>query len=542
MGTEFIITKKIEKISDNFLHIFSYVEDPYLKSLKLMSQNSCQFFVNNHQFSSFKNQNSKETKKLSLDLSEIIKNASSLDKYYNNEKILIKDLTDILIKLEAFFKFSTIVLPDTLNQHIIQHFSLPLKFSRLITLIIDFIDEKSDFLLNLINLVKFFLYKNSENHCLYFQEYYMEIFIELAYKFPEKIIDLFINIFGNFKKIIINNEEIYQRILTLFKYFNEKKEKNYKILNKIIILISYFLETKEIKNELEIPEYDLKIALFLSKNWTFSIDSIEKLIKKPNENYDKHDYLMQILNLIIKSLSNSFEAEVLTFFNNIFPIKPLTNLIKISGKKFKERKIFFDIFSILYIDPMDKLINGRSLFKKKSETYEEDNYYDTQYNIVVTFLQEEIFFTMKTDVLDPKIVHLDPSNYLLGSLIKSLKRLMDYFSNFKETDLSKLLKYGNEIENLNEFIWEKMENLRELLKGEPDIKKCIDPSDVELSALRESKEKISRMKTTILSINEACSRILQMSESFKKFAGPKKSFRILSKVFIKKKNLNKNLK
>lgn len=48
IGQKTLISAKIEKNTDNFLHMFATIEDPYLRSLKMVTQNDYLMFFKQH--------------------------------------------------------------------------------------------------------------------------------------------------------------------------------------------------------------------------------------------------------------------------------------------------------------------------------------------------------------------------------------------------------------------------------------------------------------------------------------------------------------
>ena len=367
VAEKILSTPTIDSIADNFLHIFSNVSDPYLKSLKLLND----YDIINH-FS-----NSKITIRNNLDITVnslkkiFVKVDSGIS--YGNEDNLLEDLIDVLDTMQK-----TIYTNNTCN-YMNQYELFEKSIQNYVIIVFSSLIPKCDHnripvIFNKItDFLMAFLKENTNNICVFFQQYIF-ILMDSNFKiFPELTIDLWISLFNCEKQVKrllqVNDYMMNYFIDYLYEIHDHKtraKDKNhYILLQKILTILDYFL-LDEGKFFDTIPEYDLDIQIelvtLLEDYKTENLAdyySKTKAKEKDETQQEKFNFLMKLLKVIYNAMKIRFSHTTYIKIEPILSLPKLKKFIEVVGDDFELRIILLHYYELLHIDMKDGLLNER---------------------------------------------------------------------------------------------------------------------------------------------------------------------------------------
>lgn len=519
---------KIDGIIDNFLQNFSNVEDPYLKSLRILRDQDFENYLAEMKMNPYNR----------IDLSSIAKELLKIrariiqGSYTYKESQMFKDLEQILDNLNDKIHFIEAIQENSKNIYHEQKALFNADIPMTIELIIScFSNElKNSEFHSLIEkfclLIEFFHKDNLEHHSIHLVENNFWNYENLLYVFPAEISKCLLNIAKDNAQVVYVKEYILDVILCIFGKQLKSDEKNkscyQSLINVIDILILHHQEQYE-KVFDWIPEYDVRITMDLvSYNELFAADEIEKLLTTYKDSDSLEDmrlnFLMNLLKLLQKSTSYRFVETSYKKINETYNIDRLTKLIKLAGNNIEFRKIFYELYTNIHIDFKDHLVNNRADYyctKPADMQYEEDPFYDKEYNKTLDLISEEIKWIMENFSNQTDLFQSNSQQYLdyfSETVMVSLIRLINYFSIIKEGDLHKLNKYINKLEEVSNFLFDNKMKLCAIYGSyledldSPERKKL----EVQLAKIDEN-QKIKKEKVLIVShcnfILETCSFI-----------------------------------
>ena len=521
---------KIESIIDNLLQSFSNIEDPYLRSLRMLrDQDFENFLVEMNTPHHEKIDLTSSAKEISKIRSRIIQGT-----YTYKEVELFKDIENVLDQLNDKLNYVEESQKESKNlyhcQRALFNLDIPMSIELILACFCNDI-KKVDYkpLMNKFgSLIKYFLKDNIENHSIHWVENNFWNYENMLYVLPEEISDLLYQCFKENSQAMYAKEYILDVILCIFGKQIKLEEKNftyYRSLSKLLDIITLHHQEKYEKIFNWIPEYDIRITMDLVTYTELLLpDEIEKLLENYNNNPEsledtKLNFLMNALNLIQISTRYRFVETSYKKINEAFTLDRLTKLIKMANKNIQFKRIFFDLYSNIHVDFKDHLINNRAdyYFTKPADMqYEEDPFYDKEYNKTLDLISEEILWifemydksddSFKTQITE----YLD---YLNETVLGSLVKLMNYFLIIKEGDLHKLNKYINKLEEVSNFLFDNKIKFNEIYGlhfeelDSPERKKL----EIQLAKIDEN-QKIKKEKVLIIShcqfILETCSFIM----------------------------------
>lgn len=534
---------KLNSIVSKFLIIIANVSDPYLLSLQLIEEADYNKFAEtNFIQNGFSNEmliTSNKIELLTKDLENVIKKTEK-QKYIYNEEKFVDEMIEILDNVQKTFDFTNLYGAHSKNGHIIQKLfalglvknlftlmSLYLSYQKSITKCSSFEDLMRKYSL----LMRFYFHDNTENHCSFFIQENIYLIEDSLYNAPVEISSLFLEIFSRNSKIIISKFlplDVLCGILTKISnnYFDKPESKEFEAIEKTISMIGLYLNFSNFKIFEWIPEYDIKISLYLIKPdfenyWKF--ENYEECLQKPFEknNREKMKLLMSFLKLFQVATNCRYLNSVFKKFQEAFPKEKLIDLIRKCNMNYKYRSIFLQLYCIFNVDFKNYLVDERNTYymtKPNDPEYDEDPFYDEEFGKTIDLFKSEIVFLLDSNVKNSE----ELSEFMNEALFPGIIKLMNYFLVIKDEDLVKMLKYVNDLDDFNlKLLAEKSkilsiygnENEKNITIGsrlpflsEKDkLLSCIDDID-EKFKLKKNKLKINALSQSIYDI---CSDILQ---------------------------------
>ncbi len=471
-----VTSRKIEAIADNFLHIFSNVDDPYLHSLKLMRENDYINFIK------------EETKEFgpmvyikqdfiifSNDLKNLMSKISKGD-YLYHESDIIKDLEEILDHINSKISFLTANQSNEprnfINQKLLSSTNIPFIIFNIIGNLMRYSDflstnNTTNLLFKFKNLLQYFLKDNLEMQSSFFYQKRFKDLELMFYKYPTILSNLLFDTFHENAQILIAKEYMLDILIDMFKKHYETKKTTIQIcdyidLSKTVDVLALYINLSFFKIFNWIPEYDLRMANDLLSNIEFiNAQEFERLLlvyegDKMKLDDVKLDFLMNFLSLLHIITSYRYTNEVYIKLNENLSIDKLINLISLCNNNLNFRSIFLEVYGNIHIDFKNHLIDKRSDYyftKPLDMQYEEDPFYDKEYNKTIDLIIKELKFVMEfTNSLKSSDV-VNFYAYLNNTIFGNLVKLMNYFLVIKEGDLHKLSKYIPKLEELNDFLF-----------------------------------------------------------------------------------------
>ncbi len=520
---------KMESILDNFLQNFCNIEDPYLRSLRLLRDQDFE----NH----LKEMKIPQEKRIDLTIpaKELSKLRSRIVQgiYTYKESELFKDLEQILDLLNEKLHYIEAI---QLNYENIYHgqkalFNTDIPMSvELILACLSHELKKVDYapiMMKFSCLLRFYLKDNIDHHSIHFVENNVWNYENMLYVFPEEVSDLLYQSFKENSQALFAKEYVLDVILCIFGKLFKVEEKNlryFKSLKTVVDILSLHHQEKYEKIYNWIPEFDVRITMDLvNYSEIFVPDEIEKLLMNYNNSDSLDDaklnFLMNILNLLQLCTKFRFVETSYKKINEAFTNDKLIKLIKASDKNIEFRRIFFELYANFNVDFKDHLVNNRAdyYFNKPADMqYEEDPFYDKEYNKTLDLITEEIHWIMENFEKSSDIFKNQTQtvlDYINETVLGTLVKLMNYFLIIKEGDLYKMKNYINKLEEISNFLFDNKMKLitiyglhMEELES-PERKKL----EVQLAKIDEN-QKIKKEKVMIIShcqfILETCCFIM----------------------------------
>ena len=370
----FRLNKKIKAMSVIFLNLFSNVDDMYLSSLKLLSDDSKLFlnFMNSYEFH-LKNETSKVIK-------EFIRRCEN---YYLTEKLHLPILNDETFNARFLidFKENLVKLTNAINLQNQSHINQNLLFKNnflwvILNVILKFSEilheQESNELKN--SVIPFFDYCFCQN--IFFQNIMMQskVLKLLAFK-KERLGEigylLIKSAFDNNKTLMVRNYD-YLNLFLNYNVYNPKAreffksdEEYYNSRGKFYELLSFYLYFE--KNFLSLtatPEFDI-ICLNRILNEKslidefFNIENINDILenKDLNENTHKVSYLKNLFKILAKSSSKRISKEHLKKLRAIFPLPIFKKMLDLSANDYSIKMAIFRIFRNIYIFDKDNIFD-----------------------------------------------------------------------------------------------------------------------------------------------------------------------------------------
>ena len=339
---EFLLSRRTICIVSHLLQILTNLDDPYMKSLKLITEN-CYFTYKN----SLKNEKNKIFNDFSKEFSKIILR-TSMGGYQYQEEVFIENMSDLmerLIKEMNLYKINEI-------QEILNFYSIPMKVFCIFGVYVEFsIEFKKLHPKTLFSyfstFMKLFLKDNFLNYSTFFCEANIWSLENMFYKFPAEISELLLSIFKEKQNFFIAKEFILDVIIEILNNFLNKPEydtlgnEKYGVLRNILEIFSIFVKEKDNwKIFAWIPEFDLRISAEIAKSeGLYKVEMIENLLKEENslkcnesliinnENYQQIRYFQSLLDLIVLSIEHRVAEITTENLKMFFPKQTLLDLL-----------------------------------------------------------------------------------------------------------------------------------------------------------------------------------------------------------------------
>jgi len=566
VGGEVLTTKKIESISDNFLHIFSNIEDPYLYSIKMIREQDYQVYMQ-EEASLSANPLNEPIFSASISIAKILNNITYGNFLYNTEEIVL-EVEKIFDNLNQALDFEIEVKSFDFGkknqnsaQRILLNSNLMINLLNLVCLL-DFQSiQKVEIMQKFSLLFQYFLLNNTENHCIFLSfQYLFLIFDSLYLSFPFDTLEMFSDVFSKYSGVMLMKEFLLEEFLTKFETDHDKfnNPDGYAMISKLIDILANFINIKGNKIFTYIPEYDIRIAESLTtKEQFFKYEELEVLLKDPQDNENKLILFMNALSLIQTSTAFRFTELVYKFLNDFLPMEDLKILIQLCQKNLNYRSILFDLYANIHVDYKNHLLDGRVNHyhtKPADMQYEEDPYVDKNYDFTVNFFKEEIEFLLEhwqNYSSNPDFNEQNFLKYANCSVFSAIMKLVSYFMVIKEEDLGKLNKYIDCLEEFQNFLMDKkkeffkMYTLKEQDLDSPMKKEL----EIQLSRTSE-KKKIDKLRIVgyCKVIFETCQKIISFVPSsgetkrqIRKLISSKTLIEKTSKALIKSQNFSNRL-
>lgn len=515
---ELLTTPKIEMISDNFLHIFSNIDDPYLHSIKLIKEVDYQAYMQEEQLINDNPLN--ENIYFASFLMLKILNGLTFGTYlYNNEQIL-KELETMFEALNLSLDFEIEVKTFDFgkkNKSAIQRIILNTNFDLILLNIFSLMVKHKIYTVELMQkyslITQFFLLNNTENHCIFLSYQYLDLILKSLYPvFPLQTIEMFLEIFSKYSNVMLMKEFLLGEFLKL--YLHEHKNLNnpdgYNTLTKIIDIMSLFINIKATKIYSYIPEYDLRIAYAINQQEQyFEFDEWNNLLRNPQDNEAKLSLFMNTISLIQISTVYRFTNEVYVRLNEAFPLEDMKIFVQLCGNNLLYRSILLDLYANIHIDFKNQLLDNRINYyytMPNDLQYEEDPYVDKNYDITLKLFESEIDFLL--NYWQNQSLDFSEETFLKFancSLFAAIIKLMNYFLVIKEDEIDKLNKYIEPLEDFLTFLLAKQKIFYKIY-----TQKDIEFESAKIKALQIQLSQTSeRKKSDKLRVLGSCKIILE---------------------------------
>ena len=486
INEQMLTSKKIEAVSDNFLHIFSNVDDPYLQSLKLIKEEDYISFVK-EELNIVKLDEGlvKDLSVFTLNLKKMI-TAFNRGKYFNNETAVLNELNVLFDKMNEKLEFMQAIQnkspKESLKQQAVFNSNIPLILLNFISNLMAYHAKAvreldSNLLMKFSNFMQFYLNDNIDHHSVLYMEFNFWIFENMFDDFPFEIADLLYESFSKNSMILLVKEFILEVLQSCFKKCYDitltmPTVDNYTVLSKIIDIMSFYISNKLERISEWLPEYDIRISMdLISENYKEMLvaEDYEPMLKvfkndKNSLNDSKLLFYMNFLSLISVSSAFRYVDSSYKQMNEKFPMDKLSGLISKCENNLDFRTIFMDLYSNFHVDFKNHLLDNRSNYyftKPADMQYEEDNFYDKEYEKTIDLITRELNF-MLDFFKKQSIVNFDETifiDYVNSTLFGTLIKLLNYLLVIKEGDLQKLSKYIPKLLELKDFLFANSEGI-----------------------------------------------------------------------------------
>ena len=541
INSKVLSNQKIERIADNFLHIFSNLDDPFLHSIRLMTEQEYLNFV----------KESLNVIRVPLEISKELEieggnlkkltTSFSKGKFFNIEKTAFLELSGIMDKLDEKLGFMAAVAnkseQDIVKQKAIFETNLPMTILHLTcNLVIYHNDqlketnkkEKDNIFGKISAFMQFFLNNNVNHHSCFFLDENMKVFEQIFEFIPMETLELLHDVFAKNTLSLLVKDGVFEVFSKLnLDYFAKMIEnptiENYRIFSKIIDILALCISHKKKISEW-LSEDDIRLTMDLvsdSFKEIFELEQYKTLLKEfkgdtKSLNDEKLLCYMNFLNLVALASSFRYDDVVYIYMNEKFPMNELASLIEISGSNLAFRLIFMELYSNFHVDFKNNLLDNRANYyftKPDDMQYEEDPFFDKEYEKTMDMLIRELkfmaeLFEMKNQNKFDEQIFID---YINSALFGTLIKLMNYFLVIKEADLSKLSKYIPKLEEIKNYIFGNTAGILVMYgidvgeMSSPERKKYEVEFDPDLKIKLDKKKIIGSCKIIL----EACSHIVK---------------------------------
>lgn len=433
------------------MYLFSNNNDPYTKSLKLMSDDQYKNYFSMKQ--SF-NPSDRFFESFIVDFLAMI--SRDMRKHIYRESYLLKDVEEFIIYLMSRMGIKEISLLNNEMQY--DQINIKMQFlmcennfgffiENLLNIYLDDIKkENQESLLNtMLFLLQYYLINNCDNQSIFFQEKIFNKYIDKMIKvFPHQTILFLYNISINFPKIMVTKSYTLE-ILLNYHYFlynlyyldmdrDNHNHEGFITLKRILDIISLHLKKENLKIFVETPANDIVIAENLLKfKELLNLEEIRSVVSnykllKDNSSIDRYKYMMDFLLFLSDVLQMRYTHKTYQSLYKLFNLTNLRTLIELDKYNLRLRSIMIEFFDTLHVDIKDHLINDREQYYRdqpKINTYDEDVVINIgSYSIIIEFIIEEVVFLtteyerFELDPLERKYYYDYVHNGVLGVLAK----------------------------------------------------------------------------------------------------------------------------
>ena len=508
INNNYLTTKKIEMISDNFLHIFSNIDDPYLHSIKLIREQDYQIYMDEEPHIS-ENPANENIFSASISIAKILNNLTFGNYIYNSEAI-VQDLENIFEDLNNALDFEVEVKSfdfgkkkKTKDQRSLLNSNFSANLVNLMGILTKHQINKVEVMQKFSLILQYQLINNTENHCIFLSAPYLNIILDPIYKaFPLQTVEMMFDIFSKYSIVMLMKEFMLSLFLNIYTKDHDKfdNKEGYNVLSKLIDILALFINIKGTKIYTYIPEYDIRISMALSKKSQYlSCPELENLLKNPQDNEQKLSLFMNTLSLIQTSTTFRFTDETYILLNKGFPLENLKDLIPLCRSNLIDRSVLMDLYTNLHIDFKNQLLDNRTNYyhvKPADMQYEEDPFVDKNYDITLKLFTEEIEYLLDY-FYNPPLDFSEEAFYKYASVsvFAAIIKLMNYFLIIKEEDLKKLSHYIQPLEEFQNYILnKKKEFIKIYTQKEMELNSPLK-KDLEIQlALSTEKKKLDQIK------------------------------------------------
>ena len=289
-----ITSTKIENIADNFLHIFSNFDDPYLHTLKLMKEEDYLNFAKqeNKEFGP-NNYIKQDFQGFANNLKTLINNLT-YGGYLHRDAQLLRDIEEILDSVNSKLNYIKASQNNEsrnfMNQRLLFMSGFPAILFNLMANLMKFSEilkakEGENILMKFKAFLEYYLKGNKEVQSSFFRKQMFCEIEKMFLKFPTIISNLLLDIFKDDAQILISKDYTLDILMNMLINHNDSLQKNAKIqdysdLSRIIDIIAIFIDLNCYKIFNWIPEYDLRIAQKLIEFTDFfEINELEALLQ-----------------------------------------------------------------------------------------------------------------------------------------------------------------------------------------------------------------------------------------------------------------------
>lgn len=454
-----LISPKMELISQYFLHIFANVDDPFLQSLKLLNDQDCQEYIAKAQL----NEDAQIEIIASLNELEAFEKSYLQCKYYYQEEKCYQDLLKILkvfhIKLNPTYRQA---------QEFMNKKNVALNLLNLIANL-NFINKNAaqvplkEVVDVFCEILILYLKKNFGNQSSFFNEDNLKHLLIINNNFPETLGRILYETFAEDPKILTRKEFLLTTILEILPTCvtncedNESVD-NYNTVKNYLTVLYLYLNPNYAEVDSWLPEYDLKITKSLINfNFFMSIDVYKKFnLKEKSESIEgsfdasKLNCFITYIKCLTASTHYRYIEATFKILLEKFSMESLIDLINSSEDNLQNKFLFLDLYSHIYINFKDYLLNNRSDYyhtEPKDSSYEEDAYAPNDHGRTIDFLTEQILFILeiwKKRDYDQQAF----TTYINDGIYMNIAKLMKLFLILKEDEIFKIKEFIDQLEKM----------------------------------------------------------------------------------------------
>lgn len=443
-----LVSKRSESYSRSFMYLFSNNNDPYTKSLKLLSDEQYKnYFKYRQQFTQY----DVVLESFFKDFLEMVQRMNT--KHIFCENLILNEVQSFLINMMSQLNIKDVsYLREEMTKFhvntILQFEMCENNFGFIVERILSFYleeikkENKEKLLTTLLVLLQYYLIDNCDNQSIFFQEsIFNNYFDKMVTVFPHQTVLFLYNVCINFPKIIVRKEFTldiflrYHHILFKKLYIEDQSHHSgYITLKRILTIIGLYMKKENVKLFSDTPANDIIIAENLIKfKDLLCIEEITSVVvgfkvSKDNRCLDRYDYVMQFLLFLSDNLQARYTHSTYEVLVKLFSLKNIRELINLDKNNLRFRSILIEYFDILHVDIKDHLIDEREKHYRefpKINLYEEDVVINIEgFKNLIWFIIEELnfltteFHRFEKDQLDRKYYYDYVHNGVLGVLAK----------------------------------------------------------------------------------------------------------------------------